>query len=770
MSGAPKKPPMIPWSPRRFITILIALFVLNWLIVAVFAPPEKRIKIPYSPTFLQEVRKGNVKEISSTGDTVKGEFKKEVKYKDDTAKGLETEIPTFANDRELSQLLEDNGVVISASPPGERSLLQTILFSFGPTILLVALFIFLFRRAAASAGGGGVLGQFGRSRARRVEPSSQTVTFADVAGIEEAKQELLEVVDFLRDAEKYQKLGARIPRGVLLAGAPGTGKTLLARAVAGEASVPFFSASASEFIEAIVGIGASRVRDLFQQAKEAAPAIIFIDELDAIGRSRGGPGGGLGGHDEREQTLNQILTEMDGFDTDAKVIVLGATNRPEVLDPALLRPGRFDRRVFVQAPDANGREAILRVHTRSVPLDDEVDLTRIARTTPGMVGADLANLANEAALLAARRGHQRVKPEDFTDALEKIILGAERKVLMSVDDRRRTAYHEGGHAVVGMLTPGADPVRKVSIIPRGLALGVTLSTPEDDRFNYSEHELRAQIRVSLGGRAAEELVFGESTTGAESDIQQVTRIARGMVQRWGMSEKVGFLTVAPQDGQSALLPGAEPVSEATQELVDAEVRRIVEEEQETTERLLAENRERLDSLAEALLERETLDEADAYAAAGIERHAPPPRDDRPDRAGARRGPRGGRPHHAGGRAGGRAGTRPHQAEGARGDRGPEGRAERLRARRSRARLRGALPGGEVARVGGDCGDCGRGRLDPRRRARGAQLPRAPVGRRDAHGALRAGRRGHGRAHPRHAQDDAGAARAREGGRAGRAEG
>src|SRR5215207_3104323 len=617
VDGAPKKPPMIPWSPRRFITILIALFVLNWLIVAVFAPPEKRIKIPYNPNFLQQVRNENVKEISSTGDTVKGDFRKSVEYKGDRAKEFETEIPTSANDRELSRLLEDHNVVISAEPPGERSLLETILLGFGPTILLVALFIFFARRMAG--GGGGVLGQFGRSRARRVESSSQTVTFADVAGIEEAKQELLEVVDFLRAPDKYRKLGARIPRGVLLAGAPGTGKTLLARAVAGEASVPFFSASASEFIEAIVGIGASRVRDLFQQAKDAAPAIIFIDELDAIGRSRGGPGGGLGGHDEREQTLNQILTEMDGFDRDANVIVLGATNRPEVLDPALLRPGRFDRRVFVQAPDANGREAILRVHTRSVPLDSDADLARIAQSTPGMVGAELANLVNEAALLAARRGHERVKREDFTDALEKIILGAERKVLISAEDRRRTAYHEGGHAVVGMLTPGADPVRKVSIIPRGMALGVTLSTPEDDRFNYSERELRAKIRVSLGGRAAEELVFGESTTGAESDIQQVTGIARGMVQRWGMSEKVGFLTVAPQDGQSALLPGAEPVSGATQELVDAEVRRIVDEEQDNTERLLAENRERLDSLAEALLERETLDEADAYAAAGIER-------------------------------------------------------------------------------------------------------------------------------------------------------
>jgi cell division protease FtsH len=620
VSGAPKKPPMIPWSPRRFVTILVALFVLNWLAVAIFAPPEKRIKVPYNPTFLQEVRKANVKEISSTGDTVKGEFKKAVEYKGDSATGFETEIPTFANDQELSRVLEDNGVVISASPPGERSLLQTILFSFGPTILLVALFVFLARRAAGGAGGGGMLGQFGRSRARRVEPQSQTVTFNDVAGIEEAKQELMEVVDFLRHPDKYRKLGARIPRGVLLAGAPGTGKTLLARAVAGEASVPFFSASASEFIEAIVGIGASRVRDLFNQAKEAAPAIIFVDELDAIGRARGGSNS-IGGHDEREQTLNQILTEMDGFDTDANVIVLGATNRPEVLDPALMRPGRFDRRVFVQAPDAAGRAAILRVHTRSVPLAEEVDLDRLAATTPGMVGADLANLVNEAALLAARRAHESVQYADFTDALEKIVLGAERKILINRDDRRRIAYHEGGHAVVGMLTPGADPVRKVSIIPRGQALGVTLSTPDDDRVNYSEQELRAKIRVSLGGRVAEELVFGDATTGAESDIQQVTRIARGMVERWGMSEKVGFLAVAPQDGVSPLLPGAEPVSEATQELIDSEVRRIVDEEQDATERLLADNRDRLEALAESLLEQETLDETDAYAAAGIDRNA-----------------------------------------------------------------------------------------------------------------------------------------------------
>ena len=610
---------MLPWSPRRFFVILIALFFLNWVIVQIFAPPTERITVPYNPTFLTEVRESNVKEISSTGETVKGEFREDVSYDGDKAKDFETEVPTFANEDELASLLEENDVVVSANPPGERSLLETILFSFGPTILLVLLFVWLFRRAAQSAGGGGMLSQFSRSRARRVEPETQTVTFDDVAGIDEAKSELAEVVDFLRNPERYRKLGARIPRGVLLQGPPGTGKTLLARAVAGEAGVPFFSASASEFIEAIVGIGASRVRDLFQQAKEAAPAIIFIDELDAIGRARGGGGASLGGHDEREQTLNQILTEMDGFDSSDQVVVTGATNRPDVLDPALLRPGRFDRRVTVQPPDAAGRAAILRVHTRSLPLDDDVDLDRIASSTPGMVGADLANLANEAALLAARRSHEKVQRSDFTDALERIMLGAERKIVLNEDDRRRIAYHEGGHAILGMITPGADPVRKVSIIPRGQALGVTLSTPDEDVFNLSEEELRAKIRVALGGRVAEEEVFGDITTGAESDIQHVTRIARGMVGRWGMSEKVGFLTVVPVEQQSFLLPGSEPVSAATQELVDAEVRRIVDEEQEAARRVMAEQRDRLDALAAALLEHETLDEVDAYAAAGIDR-------------------------------------------------------------------------------------------------------------------------------------------------------
>ena len=430
---------------------------------------------------------------------------------------------------------------------------QNLLLGFGPTILFVFLLFWLMRRAGNVQN---VLGSFGRSRARRYQPSGDRVTFADVAGIDEAKAELTEVVDFLRHPEKYRELGGRIPHGVLLSGPPGTGKTLLARAVAGEADVPFFSMAASEFVEAIVGVGASRVRDLFTQAKAAAPAIVFIDELDAIGRSRtSGVAGFSGGNDEREQTLNQILTEMDGFDSSTSVIVIGATNRPDVLDQALLRPGRFDRRVAVQPPDRAGREAILKVHTRGVPLAPDVDLGRIAATTPGMVGADLANLVNEAALLAARRNHEVVEESDFTDALERIVLGAERQVMMSPEDRRRTAYHEGGHAIVGMLTEGADPVRKVSIIPRGLALGVTFAAPESDRFNYRGPEVEAKIKVALGGRAAEEVVFGETSTGAESDIQQLTEIARQMVGRWGMSPAIGPVAVIPRDGAGPVPAG-----------------------------------------------------------------------------------------------------------------------------------------------------------------------------------------------------------------------
>jgi cell division protease FtsH len=613
----------------RFWLIVLALLALNYLSVAIFAPGRERsVRIPYSPTFLAQVESGNVSRISATGETVSGEFKKPVTYppkdpKAEPAKNFDTEIPTFANTQELSKTLQDHGVEISAEPiNGGRGVFMNLILGFGPVILLVALFVWMGRRAAGAGGQLGALGAFGRSRARRVEGAETTVTFKDVAGIDEAKAELTEVVDFLKNPDRYRKLGGRIPRGVLLAGRPGTGKTLLARAVAGEAGVPFFSSSASEFVEAIVGIGASRVRDLFKQAREAQPAIIFIDELDAIGRSRSGSGPFSGGNDEREQTLNQILTEMDGFESTDAVIVLGATNRPEVLDAALLRPGRFDRRVTVNAPDKDGRRKILDVHTRSLPLADDVDLDALAATTPGMVGADLANLANEAALMAARRGHEKVTQADFTDALEKIVLGAPRGMVLSESDRRRTAYHESGHALVGMLTPGADPVRKVSIIPRTMSLGVTLSAPDEERTNLDEPYLHTRIKVALGGRGAEEVVYRTISAGAESDIQQLTQIARQMVGRWGMSKAVGPIAVLPSDGQGPLLPGVAEVSESTQRIVDEEVRRIVEEAHSEVVELLSLHRDKLDRLTEALLERETLDEDEAYEAAGVPRERP----------------------------------------------------------------------------------------------------------------------------------------------------
>jgi cell division protease FtsH len=608
------------------VLVVLGLLALNFYISAQALQPAARVQIPYSPTFLHQVKADNVSSISSTGDSIQGTFKHAITYPagSKTAQAttlFATQIPSFANGTNLQQLLDQHSVTINAHPvQSNPSLISEILFGFGPTILLVLLFVWLMRRAAAAGGAGGLM-SFGRSRARRVEGSEQHVTFADVAGIDEAKDELTEIVDFLKNPDKYVRLGGKIPRGVLLSGAPGTGKTLLARAVAGEAGVPFFQMSASEFVEMIVGVGASRVRDLFAQAKAAAPAIIFIDELDAIGRSRASGAANIsGGHDEREQTLNQILTEMDGFDPRTGVIVLGATNRPEILDPALLRPGRFDRRVSVQPPDRAGREAILRVHTRSVPLAPEVDLGAIASSTPGMVGADLANLVNEAALLAARRNHEQVNTQDFTDALERIVLGAERKVMLTEEDRRRTAYHEAGHALVGMLVPGADPVRKVSIIPRGQALGVTFSAPDADRFNFDEQYLLAQIKVALGGRTAEETVFGNITTGAESDIQQLTQIARRMVGRWGMSDVIGPIAVIPSDGSSAFFPGASETSESTQRIVDEEVRRIVESAHAEVTELLQNNRTHLDALVAALLEHETLDEADAYEAAGLERN------------------------------------------------------------------------------------------------------------------------------------------------------
>jgi cell division protease FtsH len=602
VEGSPKKPNKRPGLGIRVLIFVCILLILNWLTVAVFAPGKKeRVQIPYSPTFLAQIQDGNVKSISSRGPTVQGEFRKE--YQGKTAFG--TEVPTFANTDQLSKLLDDHNVEINAKPlTQDRSLLATILLGFGPTILLVALFFWLIRRAQP----GSMLSQLGRSSARRGEDAEHRVTFADVAGIDEAEDELVEIVDFLKHPGKYSRLGAKIPRGVLLSGQPGTGKTLLARAVAGEAGVPFFSISASEFVEVIVGVGASRVRSLFTEAKENAPAIVFIDELDAIGRARSAGSGISGGHDEREQTLNQILTEMDGFDPAAGVIVMAATNRPEILDPALLRPGRFDRRIPVLPPDRDGRKQILEVHTRSVPLADDVDLARLASSTPGMVGADIANLVNEAALLAAKRGRDQVHQADFNDAIEKIILGTARKVVMSDADRERTAYHEAGHALVGIMTEGADPVRKVSIIPRGQALGVTLSTPDADRYNYSRDELIARIKVALGGRAAEQVVYGDVTTGAESDIRQLTMIARGMVTRWGMSDAVGPVFLDSDNPY-----GIEQRADA----VEDEVRRIVDSAEDETVALLTEHRLKLDALVARLLEKETVDQDEVYEVVGV---------------------------------------------------------------------------------------------------------------------------------------------------------
>jgi cell division protease FtsH len=632
VEGAPPPPEETPGGGRRlprlpggtrFWWILIGLLALNWFVVSLIPDRESRVSVPYT-VFREQVQAGNVSEVTSRGDTIQGTFKKEVTYpegSDTKDTDFETERPAFADDG-LLQLLIDKNVVVNAKPVDEgRPLLQTLLLSFGPVILLVLLFVFLARRAGGAAS---ALSGLGRSKAKRYDASGTRVTFEDVAGIDEAEEELVEIVDFLKNPDRYRRLGGQIPRGVLLSGPPGTGKTLLARAVAGEADVPFFSLSASEFVEMIVGVGASRVRDLFAQAKATAPAIIFIDELDAIGRARGGSAS-IGGNDEREQTLNQILTEMDGFSGTEGVIVLAATNRAEILDPALLRPGRFDRRVTVSPPDRDGRAAILRVHLRGVPLADDVSVEQIAQSTPGMVGADLRNLINEAALTAARRDRDRVHASDFTEALERIVLGAERHIMISPAERERTAYHESGHALLGMLRPGADPVRKVSIVPRGSALGVTFQAPDADRYGYGVEYLRGRIIGALGGRAAEDVVYGDVTTGAESDLEQVTNIARRMVGRWGMSEAIGPVSVLPgPNDQPLLFPGSPgQTSPHTQQLVDDEVRRIVDECYVEAVRQLRENRHRLDALAHALLERETLDEADAYAVAGVAREPAP---------------------------------------------------------------------------------------------------------------------------------------------------
>jgi cell division protease FtsH len=609
-----------PQIGRREIGALVLLLALNWAIVLFFfsAAARQRVALPYSPAFLAQVQAGNVKTVTAQSAPIQGTLKHAIRYpasdtKAKPASEFSTRVPDFADTKALDALLQEQGVVVTAKAPPVTPWWETLIAGFAPTLLFFGLWYWIMKRS-----GSGSMFSFGSSKAKKYEPSAEQVTFADVAGIDEAKQELAEVVDFLRNPDKYRKLGARIPRGVLLTGAPGTGKTLLARAVAGEAGVPFFSMSASEFVEMIVGVGASRVRDLFAQAKAAAPSIIFIDEIDAIGRSRSSSAYS-GSNDEREQTLNQILTEMDGFGATTGVIVIAATNRPDVLDSALLRPGRFDRRVPVQAPDKDGRAQILRVHTRDLPLAPDVDLGALAATTAGMVGADLANLANEAALLAARRTHEQVTMNDFTDALEKIELGAARKLVLTPEDKRRTAYHESGHALVGMLSPGADPVRKISIIPRTMSLGVTISAPGTDRFNYDKDSLLAHIKVATGGRAAEEVVYGDETTGAESDIRQATSLARNMVGRFGMSTEIGFVSVLPQDGDgSGLMPGVSDVSERTKQRIDDEMRRIVGEAHDEALQLLADNRDRLDSLAEALLQAETLEGPAAYAAAGLQ--------------------------------------------------------------------------------------------------------------------------------------------------------
>jgi cell division protease FtsH len=611
--------------PRRggFWGLLIAALVVNWIVASIVMGPPARTDVSYT-FFTDQLDAGNVETVTSTADTIQGEFEKAVDFPPGSGDAAPVDLfvtqrPSFATD-DLLGTLEAGGVTVNATDPDAAPpLWQQVLVGFGPTLLLVGLLLWFLRRRASGLGG---LGGFGKSRATLYRPDAGTrTTFADVAGIDEVQHEVREIVDFLRDPQRYSRLGARIPHGVLLSGPPGTGKTLLARAVAGEAGVPFFSISASEFIEAIVGVGASRVRDLFDQAKKVAPSIIFVDELDAIGRARGGTFS-AGGVDEREQTLNQILTEMDGFEGNEGVVVLAATNRPEVLDPALLRPGRFDRRVSVSPPDLDGRLKILEVHTRHVPLAPEVDLGAVAAATPGMVGADLANLVNEAALAAAGHHHDRVTGTDFGEALEKVLLGTVRGIVLSPEEKLSTAYHEAGHALLGMLTPGADPVRRVTIIPRGQALGVTVQTPQMDRYGYSEKYLRGRIAGALGGRAAEAIVYGEVSTGAESDLDQATRLARQMVGRWGMSPAIGPVSVLPAPGEEQPF-GLDGVAPATKQLVDEEVRRLVEECHAQAVKTLHGNRERLDRLAHTLVDRETLGEDEAYAAAGVTRETAP---------------------------------------------------------------------------------------------------------------------------------------------------
>ncbi|WP_421724716.1 ATP-dependent zinc metalloprotease FtsH [Bauldia sp.] len=572
--------------------VLIALFNL-------FQTSSQRVggsEISYSE-FLQKVNDGDVSTVTISGQDITGTY--------NTGGSFQTFAP---NDSELVQRLEDRGVEITAQPPAEAgSSLFGILLSWAPMFIILAVWIFFMRQMQGT--GGKALG-FGKSKAKLLNEAHGRVTFEDVAGVDEAKEDLQEIVEFLRDPQKFQRLGGRIPRGVLLVGPPGTGKTLLARAIAGEANVPFFTISGSDFVEMFVGVGASRVRDMFEQAKKNAPCIIFIDEIDAVGRHRGAGLGG--GNDEREQTLNQLLVEMDGFEANEGIILIAATNRPDVLDPALLRPGRFDRQIVVPNPDVVGREKILKVHVRKVPLAPDVELKTVARGTPGFSGADLMNLVNEAALLAARRGKRLVTMAEFEDAKDKVMMGAERRTLvMTEDEKRLTAYHEAGHALVALKVPATDPVHKATIIPRGRALGMVMQLPERDKLSMSLEQMTSRLAIMMGGRVAEEIVFGRDkvTSGAASDIEGATRLARMMVTRWGLSEELG--TVAYGENQEEVFLGhsvsrQQSISEETAQKIDAEIRRLVESGLAEAQRILTDHRDDLEALAQGLLEFETL--------------------------------------------------------------------------------------------------------------------------------------------------------------------
>jgi cell division protease FtsH len=550
--------------------------------------------------FIGAVKEGQVKQVNIEGSLIRGML------------GTGEKFTTYSppEDPHLVDDLLENHVEIKAQPPESQSLLMQIFISWFPMLLLIAVWIFFMRQMQGGAGGRGAM-SFGKSRARLIEEDQVKVTFADVAGVEEAKEDVQEMVDFLKDPSKFQKLGGKIPRGALMVGPPGTGKTLLARAIAGEARVPFFSISGSDFVEMFVGVGASRVRDMFEQAKKNAPCIIFIDEIDAVGRHRGAGLGG--GHDEREQTLNQLLVEMDGFEGNEGIIVIAATNRPDVLDPALLRPGRFDRQVVVGLPDVRGREQILKVHMKRVPVAGNVEVEYLARGTPGFSGADLANLVNEAALFAARKNKRQVDMEDFEKAKDKILMGVERKSMVMTDEEKQlTAYHEAGHAIVGRLVPEHDPVYKVSIMPRGRALGITMFLPERDQYSASKQKLESQISSLFGGRIAEEIVFGKEkvTTGAQNDIERATNISRNMVTRWGLSERLGPLAYSEEEGEVFLgrsVTKHKMVSEETAHLIDEEIRSVIDRNYERSERILRENMEKLHLMAEALIKYETID-------------------------------------------------------------------------------------------------------------------------------------------------------------------